>query len=124
MAQLARRPLALVQACVLNHSPERSNLRARAEDGLQTTNHGDMHGGELETSMLLHIWPDQVRPGYENADTDADDRRALLTRGTVAYTTTGIIGRPSLASAPKGAAVLRSLAAAFVDHMNAVGPPD
>jgi creatinine amidohydrolase len=43
----------------------------------------------------------------------ADDRRHLLTTGIRQYTATGVIGRPSLASADKGRAVLHSLAGNF-----------
>jgi len=37
--------------------------------------------------------------------------------GMVAYTTSGIIGRPSLATAAKGKAALDSLVASFADHL-------
>jgi creatinine amidohydrolase len=33
------------------------------------------------------------------------------------YTDTGVIGRPSLASADKGRAILESLARSFKDHL-------
>src|SRR3954462_476090 len=68
---------------------------ARAEAGLETSAHEDMHGGEGETSILLHRFPDVVRSGFEDADHLANDRRHLLSEGMRAYTTTGIIGRPS-----------------------------
>jgi creatinine amidohydrolase len=90
---------------------------ARAEAGLATTGLSDMHAGELETSILLHAHPDLVRPGYERADHQADDRRHLLARGMQAYTESGVVGRPSLASAEKGRAVLAGLVRAFADHL-------
>jgi creatinine amidohydrolase len=34
--------------------------QARKVGGLVTSNHEDMHGGELETSILLHVAPDLV----------------------------------------------------------------
>ncbi|MCP2323547.1 creatinine amidohydrolase [Hamadaea flava] len=86
---------------------------ARTAAGCGSQSHDDMHAGELEVSMLLHATPWLVRPGYETSDHLADDRRDLLTLGMGAYTTTGVIGRPSLAAASKGAAVLESLTAAF-----------
>jgi creatinine amidohydrolase len=43
----------------------------------------------------------------------ADDRRNLLVTGMGEYTTSGVIGRPSLAAAEKGKAVLASLTAGF-----------
>jgi creatinine amidohydrolase len=86
---------------------------ARQSAGLVTSNHEDMHAGELETSILLHAHPELVRDGYQAADWTADDRRHLLTTGMGEYTRTGVIGRPSLASAEKGKAVLASLVERF-----------
>ena len=86
---------------------------ARRSAGLATSNHEDMHAGELETSILLHAHPELVRDGYQGADWTADDRRHLLTTGMSEYTRNGVIGRPSLASAEKGKAVLASLVERF-----------
>src|SRR5689334_15152290 len=81
--------------------------------GLATSNHEDMHAGELETSILLHAHPELVRDGDQAADWVADDRRHLLTTGMGEYTRNGVIGRPSLASAEKGKAVLAALVERF-----------
>ena len=86
---------------------------ARQSAGLATSNHEDMHAGELETSILLHAHPELVRDGYQQADWVADDRRHLLATGMGNYTQSGVIGRPSLASAEKGKAVLASLVEGF-----------
>jgi creatinine amidohydrolase len=88
---------------------------ARSAAHLETSMHEDMHAGEIETSILLHAHPELVRDGYETADWTADDRRHLLVTGMNAYTTSGVIGRPSLASADKGKAVLASLVHRFAD---------
>jgi creatinine amidohydrolase len=72
-----------------------------------------MHGGEAETSILLHCWPEVVRDNYRSADHLADDRRHLLTVGMRAYTENGIIGLPSLATAEKGALLLDGFSAVF-----------
>jgi creatinine amidohydrolase len=72
-----------------------------------------MHAGEIETSILLHAHPELVREGYHTADWVADDRRHLLTTGMGEYTRSGVIGRPSLATAEKGKAVLASLVDSF-----------
>ena len=82
--------------------------------------HEDMHSGEIETSILLYAHPELVRDGYETADWIADDRRHLLIKGMSAYTTSGVIGRPSLASAGKGKAVLASLVQSFADVLRAL----
>jgi creatinine amidohydrolase len=86
---------------------------ARTAARLATSAHEDMHAGELETSILLHVSPELVRDGYHAADWVADDRRHLLTTGMSGYTKNGVIGRPSLASAEKGKALLGSLVESF-----------
>jgi creatinine amidohydrolase len=86
---------------------------ARIKAGASTPSHSDMHAGEAETSILLHAHPELVRSGYETADCLADDRRHLLTLGMPAYTESGVIGRPSMASAEKGKKLLASLVDSF-----------
>ena len=95
-----------------------NDARRRAE--LVTDNHDDMHAGELETSILLHACPEVVRDGYQQADHEAPDRRLLTTLGIGAYTTSGVIGRPSLATAEKGSALLAAfteLAAPYIETL-------
>lgn len=94
---------------------------ARDHAGLETTSHADMHGGELETSILLHAYPELVRDSYTTADYDADHRPHLLITGMRGYTHTGIIGRPSAATADKGQAVVDSLTTSFADCLKALG---
>ncbi|CAM4034459.1 creatininase family protein [Nocardiopsis rhodophaea] len=89
---------------------------AREAAGLETSIDADMHAGELETSILLHAHPEMVRPGYASGDSVADERPHLLTLGLQAYTSSGVVGRPSLASARKGEAVLASLVASFAAY--------
>jgi creatinine amidohydrolase len=83
---------------------------ARRAAGIMTSGHEDMHAGELETSILLATHPEVVRDGWQHADHTHDDRRHLATLGMTAYTTSGVIGRPSAATSDKGRAVLRQLA--------------
>ncbi|MGC9669319.1 creatininase family protein [Planosporangium sp. 12N6] len=98
---------------------DRETARQAAE--LTSDSHEDMHGGELETSILLHVWPEVVRPGNETADWIANDRKHLLALGMRKYTAAGIIGRPSLGTANKGKAILESLAASFAGHLRVLG---
>jgi creatinine amidohydrolase len=91
--------------------------QARTDAGLATSMLSDMHAGELETSILLHADPHLVRPHFERADHLADDRRHLLSRGLQAYTESGVIGRPSLASARKGQELLASLVRSFAAYL-------
>ena len=90
---------------------------ARRAAGLSSGGHEDMHGGEAETSILLRYQPSYVGANWESADHEADDRPDLLLLGMHGYTKTGIIGRPSLATAAKGEALVRELVAAIGPHL-------
>jgi len=90
---------------------------ARAEAGLETSHHEDMHGGEAETSILLHRFPDAVRPEFVDADHVANDRRHLLVEGMRGYTANGIIGRASLATAQKVERLLVAFSGLFKEHL-------
>jgi creatinine amidohydrolase len=59
---------------------------ARQSAGLATSDHEDMHPGELETSILLYAHLELVRDGYHVADWITGDRRHLLTTGMREYT--------------------------------------
>jgi creatinine amidohydrolase len=87
--------------------------RARVSACLSSHAHEDMHAGEVETSLLLHVAPEQVRPGFQDADEAAADRPYLLVLGMEAYTQSGVIGFPSQATPEKGAKVLASLTDGF-----------
>lgn len=94
--------------------------QARVAAGMQTSNHEDMHGGELEVSILLHAYPDLVRPGATEADHSAPGRPLLALLGMQGYTSSGIVGRPSLASADAGKLVLQDLVGRAQDHIAAL----
>lgn len=97
---------------------------ARDRAGVQTSSYSDMHAGEVETSILLHVHPELIRPGYETSDWLADDREHLLTLGMRAYTESGVIGRPSLASAEKGKKVLAGLVDSFAEYLSILAPAE
>ncbi|BAN32280.1 MULTISPECIES: creatininase family protein [Mycobacteriaceae] len=82
---------------------------ARAAAGIHSSNHDDMHAGELETSILLAAHADYLREGWQTSDHTANDRRYLTSLGIHAYTPTGVIGSPSQASVAKGSSVLAHL---------------
>ncbi|MFD5826686.1 creatininase family protein [Lentzea sp. NPDC060358] len=94
---------------------------AREKAGVETSAYSDMHAGELETSILLHAHPDLVRPGYDSADHLAEDRRHMLTLGLAPYTESGVVGRPSLASARKGELLLAGLVESFGHYLGLFG---
>jgi creatinine amidohydrolase len=88
---------------------------------MTTDDHEDMHAGELETSIMLHAYPELVRHGYQRADHTVDERPGLLTVGMDAYTSTGVIGRPSLATALKGKTALTCLVESFAACLQLLG---
>ena len=90
---------------------------ARSAAGLTSTMHEDMHAGELEVSILLHAHPELVGDSYQHGDWTADSRPHLLVTGVRGYTDSGVIGRPSLATAEKGRAILDSLTKSFEEHL-------
>ncbi|MFG1888133.1 creatininase family protein [Micromonospora sp. NPDC049051] len=91
--------------------------KARQDAGLNSDAHRDMHAGELEVSILLHVQPHVVGGHFVDEDHVADERPMLLVHGMGAYTKTGVIGRPSAGTAAKGRALLASLAKSFDDHL-------
>jgi creatinine amidohydrolase len=82
-----------------------------------------MHAGEFETSVLLHALPQVVREGNHTADHEAPSRPHLLTLGMAAYTTSGVVGRPSLGTAGKGKAVIDSFVESFAVYLRVIGIP-
>lgn len=90
-------------------------LAARTAGGVETGPDTDMHAGELETSLLLHAHPSLVPADYAEHDERADARDRFLTLGLQAYTRSGVIGHPSLATAAKGKGALDHLVTAFAD---------
>lgn len=86
---------------------------ARLDSGCEHDNHRDMHAGEAETSMLLHVAPALVRDGWQDSDHFADERPDFLLLGTDAYTSTGVIGGPSAADGQKGKRLLDALSTRF-----------
>lgn len=90
---------------------------SRIAAGMETTGHDDMHAGELETSILLAEAPHVIQGDYSNSDHLASDRPALLYRSMTEYTTSGIIGRPSLATADKGRKFLDTLIEQLPQHL-------
>lgn len=91
---------------------------ARTTAHLDTDAHHDMHAGELEVSILLHVQPKLVGPGYRDGDHAAADRSMLLVDGMRTYTESGVIGKPSAGTAEKGELLLASLVASFERHLD------
>jgi creatinine amidohydrolase len=90
---------------------------AREAAELVTSDHDDMHAGEIETSILLYTQPDVVQDGWQELD-HKSERPFLHIHGMAPYTETGVIGAPSYATPEKGQAVLASLKASFAETLN------
>lgn len=97
--------------------------QARHDAGCSLTSSQDMHAGEGETSILLHAAPELVGAEYTSADHRADERPDLLLHGLRAYTTTGVVGEPSQASAAKGKALLESFETSFAERLAELRKP-
>lgn len=94
---------------------------AAAQAGIQTSLSDDMHGGEIETSILLHCHPELVRRELIQ-DFAAPERPLLTLLGLRHYAPAGIVGRPSLATAEKGQRLLEALVEAIARDIAAVVP--
>jgi creatinine amidohydrolase len=73
----------------------------------------DWHANEAETSLLLHIAPELVEIG--RIVDDPDRTEGCVFPHMVAHTSTnGVTGRPSIATAERGASLLREIGDALV----------
>jgi mycofactocin system creatininase family protein len=78
---------------------------------------GDAHAGRTETSLMLHVEPDEVREASAVAG-DVTPIGALLPRlraeGVRAVSPTGVLGDPAGATVREGAALLREMTEALI----------
>ncbi|MGO3741094.1 creatininase family protein [Kerstersia sp.] len=90
--------------------PARQHWEAAvAYAGVESSPSADMHGGEIETSLLLHLQPQAVRTDLIR-DHAAPQRPLLTFHGMRHYAEQGIIGFPSRATAEKGRLLLEKMA--------------
>ncbi len=81
---------------------------------------GDIHGGEYETSLMLHIAPELVHTDlYTNVDAIRIDKRLLGPVSTwgLQNTKTGIFGDPTYATAELGKAIMDSAVEKAVEYI-------
>lgn len=76
--------------------------------GISETISRDMHAGEGETSLIMHLMPKAVKED-KRSDCDVPNRPLLETVGMKPYTESGTIGFPTRATAEKGRLLLQSL---------------
>ena len=73
---------------------------------------GPMHGGELDTSLMLHLAPQLVQMQLAQDFVLPQRQRARYRRGatgTLPALSPGSIGKPTLASAEKGARLYKMI---------------
>lgn len=107
-------------------------LAAAALGGIRESTAGGMaHAGEAETSLMLHLRPNGVRPAPDGGSYEPDGRELpeqfvldLLAAGPVAtsfsweeLSGTGAIGDPQLGSAEKGAVMFDAAVHATADTL-------
>lgn len=83
--------------------------RAYQQAGISVSLSQDMHAGEAETSILMHLFADGVVKTDKLIDVDTPRRPLLEVVGMKAFTPTGTIGFPSRATSAKGKALLDAL---------------
>jgi creatinine amidohydrolase len=81
---------------------------AYKEAGISTTISRDMHAGEGEASLIMHLMPDAVKHSGAQ-DVDCPSRPLFEVHGMKRYSETGAIGFPTRATVEKGAALLNAL---------------
>lgn len=82
----------------------------------------DLHAGEMETSVVLALHPELVRPEREDRQTAKPEdfslaQRDLNTVGAGHFSANGVIGYPSLASAEKGRALVQTVRVRLRQHV-------
>ena len=93
---------------------------ARRQAGMESSHHDDMHGGELETSIMLSQYPELTRAAEQAVDVSMAERPFLSLLGMSAYTESGIIGFPTRATASKGQLAMLGLTDSFKDHLESL----
>ena len=78
---------------------------------------GDLHAGDMETSLMLHLHPELVDTS-KAADCVPDKPREYLNYGSIfTMSPSGVWGRPTLASAEKGKALFERAVESTVDKI-------
>ena len=93
-------------------------LAVRLDDLLDAQTEA-MHGDEVDTSLMLYLAPELVRPELAQDYMLARDELRRYRRGwlKVPAASAGSIGRPSLASAQKGRSIYERIIASLVDRV-------
>ncbi|WP_205609843.1 creatininase family protein [Noviherbaspirillum galbum] len=92
--------------------------RACERSGIASEWGEDVHAGEIETSLLLHAAPGEVRADRLPEEHVLRDRPLQGISGMTQYTRDGVLGRPRLGTAAKGEALLKALAALALEEID------
>lgn len=87
---------------------------------------GDVHAGDDETSLMLHLDPTRVRMGRAEPGNTAPLAQlmpAMRSGGLAAVTANGVLGDPTAATAERGETLFRKLVT-FISRAVVVGQPD
>jgi len=102
-------------------------LRAEGRDAIALSPGfgGDAHAGRTETSVMLALCPERVRPAAEAGATAplADLWPALRERGVRAVSANGVLGDPAGASADEGRRLLETATAELAAAVRGAGEP-
>jgi creatinine amidohydrolase len=72
------------------------------------------HACEIETSLMLWVWPELVRRGKSHDEASPEPRGVFLAASMAERTVHGVVGYPSLASREKGEKLLEGITGAVV----------
>lgn len=95
------------------------DLPAGAREGLEHPA-GDVHGGEMETSLMLHLYPDRVRPVAASGETSFPPQAFLDYFDITDLTATGHWGWPEAASAEKGRRLFEGMVSSALEFVAAI----
>lgn len=90
--------------------PVAAALEALREDGL------GIHAGAWETSTMLFLLPELVQPSVKDAEAHSGTDWSALVRVARAPSWPGYLGSPRVATAAKGARMMRTLADTTVEY--------
>jgi creatinine amidohydrolase len=106
----------------LLHVPRRDTwMSACAAAGIETPWGDDVHGGEIERSLMLHLHPDLVgEKPQKDVQVKPDQRRWWGVTEMTEHAPQGVLGYPSRANAEKGRKLLAALAEESVKDIAAM----
>lgn len=78
----------------------------------------DVHAGEMETSLMLHLYPEWVKEPETRGESPFYPQEFMDYFDTSELTPNGVWGYPELAASSKGEAIIRSIEEATLQYLN------